>query len=678
MNTLTSSPRQWFEPSNDYQNSDALAEAIANAVKPDPRLTVSEWADRYRFLSTKLAAEPGPYRTSRTPYLRAIMDALSTTSAYQQIVFIKSAQVGATEAGNNWFGYIVHWAPAPIMGVWPTIEMAERMSKQRIEPMLEATPELRERIPPARSRDGGNTLRLKEFPGGVMVLTGANSASGLRSMPARYAFLDEVDAYEGDVEGEGSPIELVSQRLKTFGRFGKMFMASTPTTRGSSRIEQAFEGTDQRRYFVPCPHCGHMQYLQFERLRWDKGRPETARYICEGCETPFEERHKEEFLARGEWRPMAESTNRAAIGFHISALYSPIGWESWESIARKWEEAQGDDTRLKTFVNTILGETWQEKGDAPEWERLYHRRDRVPLGDVPNGVCFLTAGIDVQRDRVEMHVWGWGRGLESWLVDVIVLDGVTADIDSPVWLDLEKALAKVWRTANGSAMPISKAAIDTGDGLTTNVVYSWCRRQDQSRVIAIKGDRGRFSAGSPVTGPSYMDLTDRGRKVKRGLRLWHVSGPFFKAETYRFLRLDKPLDEDVAVGITYPDGFVHIPDGVTSEWVQQLVGEQLVTEKSKTGFSKYVWKQIRDRNEALDCRVYARAMTWLMGADRWTDDYWTRLEISAGTAATYAEPEPVVTAANDNAEPEDEPEAPAPAVPEAKPQRPRVRQSSWL
>lgn len=462
-------------------------------------------------------------------------------------------------------------------------------------------------------------------------------------MPARYAFLDEVDAYDGDVEGEGSPIDLVAQRLKTFGRKGKMFLASTPKTKGSSRIEKEYEETDQRRFFIPCPHCDHMQFLQFERLRWEKGRPETAAYNCEGCEKPFEERFKTEFLERGAWRPTSEAVNKHAIGFHISALYSPIGWESWESIARSWETAQGNEAQLKTFVNTILGETWQERGEAPEWERLYERRDRWPLGQIPQGVCFLTAGVDIQRDRIEVHIWGWGRGLESWLIDVIVLEGVTADLGHHVWADLAKALRRTWSTPTGLQMPISKAAVDTGDGLTTPVVYAWCRQQGSQQVVAIKGDRERYNAGSPVTGPSYVDVAIGGRKLKRGLKLWHISGPFFKSETYRFLRMDKPLDEEIHVGVTFPDGYVHIPDGVTSEWVQQLVAEQLVTDKNKvTGFSKLRWVQTRERNEALDCRVYARGMAWLLGADRWADSQWARLEAQYSGEMTAMQLQPPV------------------------------------
>lgn len=667
MTTLIASPRRWCEPEASYQNCDSVTDAILVALRPEPELTVSQWADKYRKLSPKLAAEPGDYRTERTPYLRDIMDALSAGSAYQTVVFMKGAQVGATEAANNWLGYIVHWAPAPVIGVWPRVEDAEKTSKQRIEPMLEASPELRERIPSSKSREGGNTIRLKEFPGGIMNLTGANSAAGLRSMPAKFAILDEVDAYEGDVEGEGSPVDLVRQRLKTFGRFGKMFMISTPTVKGRSQIETAFEATDQRRFFVPCPHCEHMQWLRFENLKWDKGQPSTARYYCEECGAEIEERHKAMMLPNGEWRPTAECEDKRATGFHLSALYSPLGWESWENIARNWEAAQGNEAKLKTFINTTLGETWQEKGEAPEWQRLYDRREKWVLGTVPRNVLFLTAGVDVQRDRVEIHVWGWARGMRSWLVDVIVHYGVPANINDECWAETRKSLSRQWLHPSGKQMPIIKAAVDTGDGLTTSVVYEWCWRQGGQQVVAIKGDKERAKAGSPVTGPTYMDVGPAGQKRKRGLKLWHISGPYFKGETYRFLRLDRPTDEALTLGERYPDGYIHLPDGVNSDWVKQLVAEHLIVKKSPRGFPYSVWEPLpgQERNEALDCRVYARAMAYHMGADRWQDAVWTRMEIDMDSLSD----EPPVAIAD----------VPVPASDNAAPtNRPRKAASSWL
>jgi phage terminase large subunit GpA-like protein len=266
-----SSPR--FDPNSAdvfaFDGAEELSQAWRDGLTPDAALTVSEWADRNRILSPRDSAEPGRYRTDRTPYMREIMDALSPTHSPRRVVFMKSAQVGATTAGSNFIGYVVHHAPGPMLAVQPTVELAKRFSRQRLDPLIAESPVLRERVKPARSRDAGNTVLSKEFPAGLLIITGANSAVGLRSMPARYLFLDEVDAYPPSADEEGDPVALAEARTRTFSWRAKAFLASTPTIRGLSRIEREYEASDQRRYFVPCPHCSEMQWLKFEGLRWD-------------------------------------------------------------------------------------------------------------------------------------------------------------------------------------------------------------------------------------------------------------------------------------------------------------------------------------------------------------------------------------------------------------------------
>ena len=298
-----------------FDGADEVLRAWGEGLAPDPELTVSEWADRHRVLSSRASAEPGRYRTDRTPAMRAVMDALSPSHPAERIVFMKAAQVGATEAGNNWIGYVIDQVPGPMLAVQPTVELAKRNSRQRIDPLIEESLRLRERVQPARARDAGNTVLSKEFRGGILILTGANSAVGLRSIPARYLFLDEIDAYPPSADQEGDPVALAEARSLTFAHRRKVFLVSTPTLKGLSRIEQAYERSDQRRYFVPCPHCGHRQWLRFERLRWEPERPETAHYLCEGCEAPIEERHKTTMFAAGEWRPTAEARDASTIGF---------------------------------------------------------------------------------------------------------------------------------------------------------------------------------------------------------------------------------------------------------------------------------------------------------------------------------------------------------------------------
>ena len=629
----TNLPRSNPISGEDFEGVAEILRAWGEGLKPDPDLTVSEWADRHRMLSGRASAEPGRYRTARTPYMGEIMDRLSPGDPTQRIVFMKAAQVGATEAGNNWIGFAIHQAPGPMLAVQPTVELAKRNSRQRIDPLIDESPELRERVKPARSRDAGNTMLSKEFAGGILIMTGANSAVGLRSTPARYIFLDEVDAYPASADEEGDPVTLAEARSLTFAHRRKVFLVSTPTIRGLSRIEREFEASDQRRFFVPCPHCGAMQWLKFERLRWEKGQPETAEYQCEGCEQAIAEHHKTAMLEAGEWRPTSEAADPNTVGYHLSALYSPIGWLSWERIVRAWEAAQGSDEAIKAFRNTILGETWVETGEAPDWQRLYDRRERWKPGIVPAGGLFLTAGADVQKDRIEVDVWAWGRGLESWLVDHIVIEGGPDRQDA--WGDLTELLGRTWPHERGVHLRIARLAIDTG--YEAPAVYGWARAQGFAQVSPVKGVEG-FNRVSPVSGPTYVDATEGGKRLRRGARLWTVAVSTFKAETYRFLRLARPTEEDLAKGAAFPAGTVHLPHWVENEWLKQFVAEQMVTVRTKRGFARLEWQKLRERNEALDCRVYARAAAWIAGADRWTDEKWRDLEDQLGVADPSADP----------------------------------------
>jgi phage terminase large subunit GpA-like protein len=606
-------------------------------LRPPPQLTVSQWADQHRVLSTRASSEPGPWRTSRTPYLRDIMDALSAVHPARRVVFMKGAQVGASEGGNCWLGYVMHHVPAPVLAVQPTVELAKRFSRQRIDPLLEETPALRERVAPARARDSGNTMLSKEFPGGILVLTGANSAVGLRSMTARFLFLDEVDAYPGDVEGEGDPIALAEARARTFGWRRKAYLVSTPTIAGRSRIEREYLASDQRRFFVPCPHCQAMQWLRFERLIWEKGNPTSVAYHCEGCDAPIGEHHKTAMLAGGEWRATATSQDPHTVGFHISALYSPVGWLSWEQIARDWEAAQGKPEDLKTFRNTVLGEVWQEHGEAPDWERLVERREDFAIGTVPAGALVLTAGVDVQDDRIEVDVWGWAEGFTSWLVDHVVIPG--SPRERAPWVELAKLLAKDWPRENGAAgaMRIAKVCVDTG-GRDTASVYGHLRHLRDPRIAPTKGVEG-WNRAQPVQGPTLVDALVNGQKLRRGLKLWTVSVSTWKADLYRRLWLGR------GEAAEFPVGWVHLPQAIEVEWVKQLVAEQLRTVKDRRGFSRQEWAKLRERNEALDCAVLARAALWLLGADRYGDRYWQRLREDAADAP-FLPPQPV-TAAND-------------------------------
>lgn len=610
-----------------YEGFDAIERAWREGLMPDPLLSVSEWSDRHRMLSSKASAEPGRWRTSRTPYLKAIMDCLSPTSPVERVVFMKGAQVGATETGSNWIGYVIHHAPGPMMAVWPTVEMAKRNSKQRIDPLIEESPVLSDLIAPARSRDSGNTILAKEFRGGVLVMTGANSAVGLRSMPVRYLFLDEVDGYPLDVEGEGDAISLAEARTRTFAR-RKIFIVSTPTIAGASAVEREYEASDQRRYFVPCPHCSHRQWLRFEQLRWERGRPETAAYVCESCDTPIAEHHKTWMLEHGEWRAMAPENGIKTSGFHLSSLYSPVGWRSWRDIASAWESAvskeSGSAAAIKTFKNTELGETWVEEGEAPDWQRLIERREDYRIGTVPMGGLLLVGGADVQKDRIEASIWAFGRGKASWLVEHRVLMGDTAR--DAVWKRLSELIDETWTHESGNQVPLARFALDTG--FATQEAYAFVRACRDSRLMAIKGvPRGAALIGTPTA----VDVSQGGKKLRRGIKVYSVAVGLAKLEFYNNLRKSADVADDGTTPI-YPPGFVHLPK-VDAEYVQQLCAEQLITRRDRNGFPVREWQKLRERNEALDCYVYARAATAASGLDRFEERHWRELERQLGIAA---------------------------------------------
>jgi len=614
-------------------------------LKPPPRLTVDEWADERRYLDNKSSAEPGRWRTARTPYLRQIMRDMGPYERVQTVVFVKGAQLGGTECINNFLGFAIDLSPAPILFVSPTLEMAKRNSRQRVAPLIEASPALRSKVQNPRSRDSGNTLFMKEFPGGVLILTGANSAAGLRSMPAKYRLYDEVDAYEADVEEEGDPISLGEARGRTFVD-GKRVEVSTPTKMGRSRIWADYEQARKFLFFLPCPHCGEYQPLVFKNLKWPKGEPLKAEYFCESCGAAIGEEHKGQMLTLGEWRPAemvamgtgewkpTEGGKPGWHGYHLSSLYSPLGWQSWAEIADAWERSQGDPAQLKAFVNTVLGLPWRDRGDAPDWNRLYERREQYPPNWLPMKALFVTVGVDVQKDRLEASIWAWGEKKESWFIDHRVFLGDPTR--NEVWAKVSDLLSEEWPHEGGSSVQASVIAIDSG--YATNEVYNFVRRMGDGRLMAIKGQE----YGSSIVGaPSPVEITTGGKKIKGGVRVWPVATSPIKFETYGFLRQDTPETAD------YPAGYVHLHRLAEAEYCKQFCAEEAST-VTKSGQPRVAWQKHYDRNEALDCRVYARAAAYVVGLDRFNEQHFEQLRQSLGIREGVAQ---AVSAAQTPAQP---------------------------
>lgn len=561
------------------------SQAWSAGLQRPPRLSVSEWADQHRRLPSKGASEPGRWRTARVPFIREIMDCLSPHHPARRVVFCKSTQVAGTEAGLNWIGYVISNNPAPMLVVQPTVEIGELFSKQRLQPMIDEAPTLRAIIPPARSRDSGNTTLIKEFPGGLLRITGSNSAAGLRSMPAKFLFMDEVDAYDQDVEGEGDPVTLAERRTSTFPR-RKILMVSTPTIRGASRIDAEYLASDQRRYHVPCPHCGEYQHLKWANLGWDEALT-AAWYNCEHCGVSIAEHEKPAMLAAGRW--VAAHPEREVAGFHINALYTPIGLgDSWLDHARRWRDVQADAAQLKSFINTVLGEAWEDRSSDLKPNELAARAEAYPLRSVPVGCLLLTAGVDTQDDRLEVQVVGWGRGETLWVLDYQIIVGSPALEET--WQKLDNYLQQPFTNAYGLPLKIEATAIDSG-GHHTHTVYNFCRWRAHRRVIAI---RGVPTPNKAVLGrPSNVDVKAGGSTHKAGVQLWPVGSDTGKSAIYARLKADGSTE------ITRRK--LHFPQGLAEDYYEQLTAETFDPSKNR-----WLLKKGR-RNEALDTMVYATA-----------------------------------------------------------------------
>jgi len=576
--------------SSDYQLQDGYRLVIAglsDGLRPPPRLSVSQWADEYRRLPSKGAAEPGKWRTARVPFIREIMDCLSLDSPVQRVVFMKSTQVAGTEAGNNWVGSVIDTQRVPMMVVQPTIDLAERWSKQRLAAMIDDTPALRSKIAPARSRDSGNTTLLKEWPGGVLIISGANSPASLRSMPAKYLFADEVDAYPVDLDGEGDPLTLAEARTSTF-QDRKVFICSTPTIESLSVINKEYQASDQRHYQVPCPHCGEFQPLAWDQLFWPDGEPQQAAYLCIECGETIHEHEKTAMLAAGRWVPV--HPGRPVAGFHINALYTPIGLGlAWGELAALFEQVKLDPVRLKTFTNTKLGQCVEDPEEKLDWEELQQRAEGDhPKGKIPPGCLVLTAGVDVQPDRWAVLLLGSGENEQSWVIDYHEIDGDPTRPDD--WQRLDDYLQMP--RENHLGLPLKLSAVCVDSGYLQDDVIHYTRLRESRGVYAVKGSSQRGK--QIIAGATKVDHTWRGTLQKAGARQWHVGVDTAKERIFRLIQEDRGRLPD--------HRRLHFPAGLDESFYTMLTAEVYDPNKRR-------WVKIRQRNESLDCLVYATAAT---------------------------------------------------------------------
>lgn len=595
----------------------SLLNGFFDGIKPDPIITVSEWADAKRILPPT-SAEPGRFRTSRTPYAKEIMDKLSVNDPATKIVVKKGSQVGFTEIGNNWVGYSIDVAPSPFLYIMPTDAMMKKTSKQRIEKMIESTPELRAKVAKSKAKDSGNTLLYKEFPGGFLSMVGANSPVGLASTPAKNVYGDEIDRYPESVGGEGSAVDLADTRTATFGNRRKIFLTSTPTREGASQIEAEFAKTGQRYFHVPCPFCNHYQVLMFDQLKYEPGKYNDVKYECINCKHPIEERYKTRMLNAGKWiAKHPEKEDGYTFGYHLSAMYSPYGMYSWARMAKDFEDAKNDIPKTIVFTNTKLGECYKEaEGDKPDWESLFDKADEHLTPEPFASVVFITAGVDVQADRLELEIVGWMKGKRSQSLEYHVILGDTTQDD--VWQQLEEILNKTYtRQGDGAILPLRLMAVDTG--YNTDKVYAFAKKHSIAKVIPVKG---RENLQTYVSAPQAIDVLKSGKKVGR-LKVWGVGVSIIKSELYGFLKLS--IDRESG---DVPAGYCHFPKREPS-YFRGLTAEEIIVKENKRGFKTAQWVKKYKRNEPLDCRVYARAAAYVVGMDMWSDEKWNKELVSA-------------------------------------------------
>lgn len=580
-----------------------FSESIRAAI-PDGSLKISEWADRYRMVPPERSNRPGLWSTDLVPHLREPMDVVTNTDV-EEVTFMASSQIAKTEFLVNVAGYYIHIDPSPILFVAENDEKAQAWSKECFAPTIRVTAELKALVSDPRARDSNNTIFHKIFPGGHIGIVAATSPANLSSRPIRILLLDEADAYKPTPEG--NPVDLAEKRTTTFENNRKILLVSSPRERGASIMEKRYLASDRRKYFVPCPHCGEFQVLAWTEgrcccpkenvndkcplkhgfVKWDED-PLLAYYVCaNGC--VIENHDRREMFARGKW--IAERPLRRRAGFWINELYSPFVTPG--EMANDFLEKKDDPQSLQVFTNTSLAETWDPVSGVIEIKDLTARQETYKERTIPEGVLIIVVGVDVQRDRLELEIKGYGAGFENWGIDYLVLEGSPAH--AKVWEDLETVLRTTYQTAAGRTVKISAAAIDSGDGVHTNDVYKFARKHARPRkgmpsVYAIKGAN---TPGKPL-------ISEPTKQGKPPVWLFTVGTTAAKDSIAARLAL-KPKNGEPLAGA----GVCHFPKHYPESYFQQLRSEQPIT-RQWGGKTVRFWEPIKEgiRNEALDCFVY--------------------------------------------------------------------------
>ena len=654
------------------QATTLLKQALAEFTPPKRQL-ISQWGEE-NFELPETSAEPGKWHPSRAPYQSGILDAVCEAGV-QKVTLMCSAQIGKTIILLMVICYLIDLDPCSMMMTQPTTNMAEMFSKEKLSSAITNVKPVSKKII-QKSRNATSTILMKMFAGGFLRLAGANSPSSLASMSIRAYFGDEIDKYPNSAGKEGDPVKLAIQRTETFWNW-LVFLVSTPSIKEDSRIEDEFEESDRRRFFVPCPHCGHRQHLVWERFQYADKDLETADpssgvyYICQACDRPIEEKYKATMLQQGQWQATAVAKDPRHIGFHINRFYSP--WKGWQDLCLDYESSRSDRQKLQVFWNATLGLPFELlEGEKLSWQNL---RDRGSLssyqqGTCPEGCLMLTAGVDVQSDRLEVAIWGWGRGEQAYVIRYEKIMGDPLQPD--VWEQLyqvtsqgypvqqvggdagasrrcfataadssprEEVAGKLRKPAvmtqasplinkRGRETPPSGGhtegkptthyllpptlrvrAVCVDSGYLTQEVYHWVRKFKSSHWFAIKG----VSGDKPlVATPTTQQINYRGEKLKRGIKLYKVGVDLAKETLYSRSQISQPGAK-----------FLNFPSDLDTNWYEGFCSEVQVT-KHTNGRPYLVWEVLAGvRNEVLDTAVYSLAAAELCGISRIS---WSSLE----------------------------------------------------
>ena len=612
-----------------------LLKRLANAIEPAPFLSTFDWANEFRYVSLKASANPGKFDTELTPYMECLYDVMDSPD-YSMIVAQKSSQIAWTETINNKIGKHIHTDPLGMIMMFPKEGAAKSFEREKLIPLIEATPELASRVNTSRSKASGNTWDYKNFDGGFLKLVSSNSPASVKSTAAPLLIVEEPDDSNNNVRGQGDTLKLLEDRGETF-EDSTMIFGGTPTIKGLSQVEAGYAKSDQRVYMVPCHHCHEEHELNFDNLLcleyaneyehdvFGKMNPETAYYACPNCGGEWDDFNKNRNVVTAKSKHLKGWVIRQEskiAGFRFNALMSPFPGAKFEKLKQKELEAkkklsEGDSSAWIAFVNTRKGLPYEFGDSNIDAESLLEKALDYPLGTVPEGGLILTAGVDLQHDRIHIIIRAWGRSEQSWLVERIVIYGIVSQITDPVWKELDKMLWQPWPHVSGAKLVVSAVSLDTSDGATSDAAYSWVSPRQSRGVMGIKGSSSLDAPIYKATQKRNRAHKDRSKAERHGVELYLVGTQAAK---------DLIIGTDDKTGrlrLAHGHGAMHWPIGISPDYFDQLLGEVKAPHRSIKG--RLVWQQKAGHAvEDLDCEGYAlhaarRLRVHIMSDAQWND-----------------------------------------------------------